>query len=104
VDEVDRDAEDLRACAARLTTALGKETGKLRVSDALRLAGFEQSSFQRMRLVAQALTSLGWTRCRLRFNGVLVYAYARGSKLERETILDAVLGDDGQLIVKRRDP
>jgi aminoglycoside phosphotransferase (APT) family kinase protein len=96
--------QDLARVSARLQAALGDSLGKLRVVDAVALAGFARPSYRRGRLVAYALRELGWKRGRYRFNGELAYAYARGTALERETVLDVESCDDGQLVVKRREP
>ena len=88
----------------RLRAALDNASGKLRAKDALALAGFKSPSYQRQQLVARALRELGWERGRYRFNGTLLYAYARGNQLEREVMLDVERGDDDQLVVKRREP
>ncbi len=95
---------DLVDVFSRLQRALGDERGKLRVPDAFALAGFERPSYRRALLVSRALRQLGWSRARVRFDGELAYAYARGSGLEREVILDVERGDDGQLVVRRREP
>ena len=95
------DLDDLEV-TARLRNALGEVHGKLRVTDAITLAGFDRPSFYRKRLVSRAMRELGWDRGRLRFNGTLLYAYARGSHLEREVILDVERGDDDQLGVIAR--
>ena len=96
------DLDDFLTATARLCGALGEIHGKLRVTDAISLAGYDGPSFHRTRLVARAMRELGWDRGRLYFNGVLLYAYARGSFLEREVILDVERGDDGQLVVLAR--
>ena len=88
----------------RLRAALDGASGKLRASDALMLAGFKRPSYHRKQLVARALRDLGWERGRFRFNGSLLYAYARGTQLEREVMLDIERGDDDRLVVKRREP
>jgi hypothetical protein len=95
---------DFLVVTARLRGALEGFHGKLRVTDAIALAGFDRSSFHRTRLLSRAMRELGWDRGRLRFNGALLYAYARGSLLEREVILDVERGDDDRLVVKRREP
>lgn len=87
----------------KLRASLGDARGKLRAVDALALAGFESPSYHRNQLVARALRELGWKRGRFRFNGGLLYAYARGTQLEREVMLDVERGDD-ELVVKRREP
>ena len=88
----------------RLRSALDSLRGKLRASDALALAGFKSPSYHRKQLVARALRDLGWERGRFRFKGNLLYAYARGTQLEREVMLDVERGDDDRLVVKRREP
>lgn len=108
-----RDDDDLLAVTARLRAALDGAHGKLRVVDAHALAGFSRPSYARAKLVAAAMRDLGWDRGRLRFDGALFYAYAQGSQLEREVILDVERGDDDRLVVvarslddrdKRREP
>lgn len=90
---------------SRLRAALGDARGKIRVSDVQHLAGYERPSDFASRLIARSLRHLGWERGRHRFNGTLAYAYARGSRLQRETILEVSSGGDaGQLVVKRREP
>lgn len=96
--------EDLQQVTARLRTALADTSGKLRVSDALALAGFDRPSFYRSQIIFLAMRELGWTRGRFRFKGAVKYAYARGTRLQRESILDVERGADGQLVVRRREP
>jgi hypothetical protein len=100
----DRDHEDLLAATARLRSALAGVYGKIRDADALVLAGFERPSFARRKLVAAVMRDLGWDRVRLRFDGVLSYAYARGSQLEREATLYVEFESDEHPGVKRREP
>ena len=88
----------------RLRTALGEKRGKLRASDALAIAGFDSPSYHRKQLVARALRDLGWERGRFRFNGGLLYAYARGTQLEREVMLDVERSGDDQIVVRTRQP
>lgn len=96
--------EAFAAVRARLHAALDGMNGKLRAIDALALAGFKSPSYHRRQLVSRALGELGWERGRFRFNGSLLYAYARGTQLEREVMLDVERGDDDHLVVKRREP
>ena len=102
MNELGDDAFDL--VMQRLRAALDGASGKLRASDALALAGFNSPSYHRKQLVARALRDLGWERGRFRFNGSLLYAYARGTQLEREVMLNVERGDDDRLVVKRREP
>jgi hypothetical protein len=102
VNELGEDAFEL--VMARLRAALADERGKLRASSALVLAGYDSPSYHRTQLVARALRELGWERGRCRFNGTLLYAYVRGTQLEREVMLDVERGDDDRLVVKRRQP
>jgi len=95
---------DLARVTSRLQVALGDALGKLRVTDAVLLAGFTRPSYRRGLLVARALRGLGWKRGRYRFDGELAYAYARGTPLERETVLAVERGDGGKLVVNRREP
>jgi hypothetical protein len=88
----------------RLQIALGDSYGKLRSTDALALAGFKSPSYRRKLIVARALRELGWERGRFRFNGGMLYAYARGTQLEREVMLDVERGGDDRIVVKRREP
>jgi hypothetical protein len=96
--------QDLSDVTSRLRLVLADANGKLRVDDAIVLAGFACPSFQRTRLVGRAMRQLGWERCRCRFDGVLAYAYARGSVLEREVVLGVARDEEGQLVVTRREP
>lgn len=88
----------------RLRAALAESRGKLRAMDALTLAGFDSPSYHRTQLVARALRELGWERGRYRFHGSLLYAYARGTQLEREVMLVVERGDDDRLVVKQKAP
>lgn len=89
---------------ARLLAALDGSSGKLRMTDALRLAGFARRTQLRSQIVARAMLKLGWDSGRYRFKGVLESAFARGSALEREIILDVEAGDDGKLVVRPKEP
>ena len=89
---------------SRLRLALATARGKIRVSDAQVLAGLDRKSHYGSRLIARALRHLGWQRSRYRFDGKVAYAYAKGTRLQRETILEVASGDEGQLVVKRREP
>jgi len=95
---------DFELVLGRLRAALDDARGKLRAADALTLAGFESPSYHRTQLVARALRKLGWERGRYRFHGNLLYAYARGTQLEREAMLVVERGDEDRLVVKRREP
>ena len=98
----DRD-KDFVTVEARLRAHLADARGKLRVADALTLAGFDRPTFYRTQLVGRVMRELGWERARFRFDGKLHYAYARGSRLEREVMLAVERGDD-RLVVKRSEP
>ena len=98
------DAADFLEVLSRLRRALGDARGKIRVTDANVLAGLGTKSHYRSRLIARALRHLGWQRGRFRFAGALAYAYAKGTRLQRETILDVEPGADGQCVVSRREP
>ena len=98
------DADDLLAVMSRLRAPLSEVSGKLRVTDALALAGFDHPSFHRSRLLTRAMRDLGWDRARLRIDGALSYVYARGSLLEREQLLVLERGAGDQILVKRRSP
>ena len=101
--EADNDDPDLLAVRSRLRGPLSGRRGKLRVEDALELAGFTHPSFHRSRLVSRAMQDLGWDRARLRIDGNLRYVYARGTVIEREDLLVIERGDDDQrVVVKRR--
>jgi hypothetical protein len=84
--------QDLVAVYEQLATATGDLRGCLRVTDALLLAGFDRPTPYRRRLITQAFRKLGWERARYRFDGVLTYVYARGTRLERETLLYVEIG------------
>lgn len=96
--------DDLLVVTARLRSALADSLGKLRVSDALTLAGFDRPSFYRSQIIGRAMRDLGWSRGRYRFDGAVKYAYARGTRLQRESILEVEREADGQLVVRRREP
>jgi hypothetical protein len=101
--EADNDDPDLLAVRSRLRGPLSGSRGKLRVADALELAGFTHPSFHRSRLVTRAMQDLGWDRARRRIDGNLHYVYERGTILEREELLVIERGDDDQrVVVKRR--
>jgi hypothetical protein len=88
----------------RFRDLLGDARGKICASDALLLAGFSSPRYRKQQFVARALRELGWERSRSRYGGGLLYAYARGTQLEREVMLDVERGDDDRLVVKRREP
>lgn len=96
--------QDLIDVTSRLRVSLDNAHGKLRAADALLLAGFARPSRLRTILVARAMLGLGWERGRYRFNGALKSAFARGSALEREIILDVERSDEDQLVVRRKEP
>jgi hypothetical protein len=98
----DRDSDSLVA-ANRLRSALSDSRGRLSVTSALTLAGFDRPSFLRSRIVSSTMRELGWDRGRYRFDGSLLYGYARGTSLEREVILDVERTSDGSVVVKKRE-
>jgi hypothetical protein len=101
--EADNADPDFLAVRTRLRGPLSGRRGKLRVTDAIELAGFTHTSFHRARLVTRAMQDLGWDRARLRIDGNLQYVYARGTVLEREELLVIERGaDDQRVVVKRR--
>lgn len=95
--DLPEDAADFLAMVSLLRRALGDARGKIRVVDVQALAGLDRRSYYRMSLIARALRHLGWRRARYRFNGALSYGYARGTRLQREEILDIERGADGHL-------
>lgn len=105
-DDADQssDVSDFLLVLAQLRGALGDARGKIRVVDVQALAGLERPSYYRMSLIARALRHLGWKRSRYRFNGTVAYAYARGTRLQREGILEIERGADGQLVLKKGEP
>jgi hypothetical protein len=72
-----------------LHRALGSRTGKLRVSDAYTICGIEagRATPDQIDRFGRAIRKLGWERKRRRFDGVLEYAYVKGSDKEREIAL-----------------
>ena len=98
--DVDQDLIDV---TSRLRAALGDSRGKIRVSDAQSLSGLGRPTHYRSQLVAHALRQLGWERVRLRFDGSLAYWYAKGTRLQRETVLE-VSEVEGKFTVKPRTP
>lgn len=102
--ELSPEATDFLEMLTRLRAPLGDARGKIRVSDIHVLAGLERQSYYVMGLIARALRHLGWERTRCRFDGVVRYAYAKGTRLQRENILEIERTGDGRLVVKKRDP
>ena len=103
MDDIADDA-DYQLVLTRLRNALGDEHGKIRVSDVQRLVD-ERRSYYRGRLIARAMRKLGWERGRYRFDGVPLYAYARGTHLQREIVLEVSRSGDGVgFVVKKKDP
>lgn len=94
--------QDLIDVTSRLRAALGDSRGKIRVSDVQRLSGLGRPTHYRSQLVARALRQLGWERVRLRHDGGIAYWYAKGTRLQRETIFE-VAEVDGKFVVKRRE-
>ncbi len=94
------DAADFLAVLQRLRDTLGERRGRIRVSDVQELAGLERPSYYRMNLIARALRHLGWRRTRCRFGGTLTYGYSRGTRLQREEILEIERREDGQVTLK----
>lgn len=90
------DAADLASMVSLLRRVLGDARGKIRVVDVQVLAGLDRPSYYRMSLIARALRHLGWRRARYRFSGTLAYGYARGTRFQREDILEIERGVDGQ--------
>ena len=99
----EHDADFARVVEA-LQSVLADARGKLRASDALLLAGFARPSYVRAKLVARAMRQLGWERGRYRFQGNLLYAYARGTELEREVMLLVERDAADQLVLRRKEP
>jgi hypothetical protein len=96
------EASDFLGMVSLLRGALGDARGKIRVVDVQSLAGLDRPSYYRMSLIARALRHLGWKRSRYRFNGVVAYGYARGTRFQREEILDIEPCSDGQFGLKKR--
>lgn len=95
------EASDLLEMVTRLRGLLGDVRGKIRVGDVQALAGLDRASYYRMSLIARALRHLGWKRSRYRFNGAVAYGYARGTRLQREEILEIECGTDGHYALKK---
>ena len=75
----------IASLAAVLHQTLGNLTGKIRVSDVFLVCGialFDAAQEQREQL-GYAIRELGWERKRRRFDGVLEYAYVKGTESER---------------------
>ena len=100
---VDVRDEDMARVLKRLRASIGEACGKLRASDALTLAGFSSPSYHRRLVVSRALRDLGFERGRHRVNGKMLYAYARGTPLEREAMLVVERSSDGKPVVKRKE-
>ena len=93
-------AADLLAMVTLLRHALGDARGKIRVVDVQALAGLDRPSYYRMGLIARGLRHLGWRRARYRFNGALAYGYARGTRLQREDILEILRDAGGNFVLR----
>jgi hypothetical protein len=100
---VDGRDEDLARVLKRLRASLGDAGGMLRASDALTLAGFASPSYHRRQVVSRALRELGFSRGRYRVNGNMLYAYVRGTPLEREAMFVVERAADGKPVVKRKE-
>lgn len=98
------DASDFLVVLTRLRGALGDARGKIRVVDVHALAGLDRPSYYRMSIIARAMKHLGWNRGRYRIQGGLAYAYARGTRLQREGLLEIECGTDGRVVLKRAEP
>lgn len=95
------EASDLLGMVTLLRGLLGDARGKIRVVAVQALAGLDRPSYYRMSLIARALRHLGWKRSRYRFNGTLAYGYARGTRFQREEILEIERSADGPYVLKR---
>jgi len=100
-DCLSADVSDFLVVLSRLRAALGDARGKIRVADVQALAALERPSYYRMSLIARALRHLGWKRSRYRFDGTLGYGYGRGTRLQRENILEIERLADGQVVLKK---
>ena len=100
---VDGRDEDMARVLKRLRASIGEINGKLRASDALTLAGFTSPSYHRQRVVSRALRDMGFEYGRHRVNGKMLYAYARGTPLEREAMIVVERSADGKPVVKRKE-
>jgi hypothetical protein len=99
---ISEEASDFLGMVSLLRGALGDARGKIRVVDVQALAGLARPSYYRMSLIARALRHLGWKRSRYRFNGSVAYGYARGTRFQREEILDIEPTAGGQFGLKKR--
>ena len=100
IDLLSEEAADFLKMVTALRGALGDARGKIRVADVQALAGLDRSSYYRMSLIARAMRHLGWKRSRYRFNGALAYAYARGTRLQREVILEIERTKEGRVVLR----
>jgi hypothetical protein len=102
VPALSEEAADFLEMVGRLRAALGDVRGKIRVGDVHALAWLARPTYYRMNLIARALRHLGWRRARYRFDGVVRYAYARGTRLQREDILEIERGVGDQYVLVKR--
>jgi hypothetical protein len=102
VSALSEEAADFLEMVGRLRVALGDVRGKIRVGDVHALAGLDRPTYYRMNLIARALRHLGWRRSRYRFDGGVRYAYARGTRLQREDILEIERGVGDQYVLAKR--
>ena len=86
-----KESETNAVCDYRdqLHQALGNQTGTICAADAFLICGLEASKAgqSQLQFFGQAIRGLGWERTRRRFDGELMYAYVKGTVLEREVRL-----------------
>lgn len=104
VGPLSEETSDFLAMVSRLRALLGDARGKIRVVDVQALAGLDRPSYYRMSLIARALRHLGWKRSRCRFRGTVAYGYARGTRLQREEILEIERSSGEQFGLKKSSP
>ena len=67
------------------------------------LAGFTSPSYHRRLVVSRALRGLDFEYGRHRINGKMIYAYTRGTPLEREAMIVVERAPDGSPVAKRKE-
>lgn len=91
-----------------LAGVLGDLTGKLRVTDALRIVGVDGKATQdQAQRLGVAMRDLGWERAQRRADGEKVYWYVRGAEHERgsEIVLEvSAFGARAEITARRRGP
>ena len=88
-----------------LERRLGERVGKIRCTDVYDLlrVPMAQRNQDWAEGVTAAMARLGWEKSRLRFDGSLAWCFAKGTPIDRATILIPSFGPDGISLIERND-